>query len=177
MRRSAAGAIAAALTLLASGKDALRILAQVDWRTLLFLIGLFICVSGLEETGVLGLLAGRIGEASGGSLMAVVAIILWGSAFVSAVVDNIPFVAAMLPVVTALRQTMGFSLQPMVWALVLGTDIGGNGTPIGASANVVGTAVCVREGYPIGWGRYLKYAMPPMMIVMVLCTVVLFVRY
>ena len=81
---------------------------------------------------MLGLLAGRIGEASGGSLMAVVAIILWGSAFVSAIVDNIPFIAAMLPVVSALGQTVGFSQQPVVWALVLGTAIGGNGTPIGA---------------------------------------------
>ena len=171
------GAIAATLTLLAARKDAILILRQVDWRTLLFFVGLFICVGGLEETGVLGLVADRIGEVTGGSLTAVLAIILWGSAFASAVVDNIPFVAAMLPVVGTLGQTLGLSQHPMVWALALGTDIGGNGTPIGASANVVGTAVAAREGYPVGWGRYMKYAMPPMIMVIILCNILLLVRY
>jgi Na+/H+ antiporter NhaD/arsenite permease-like protein len=171
------GVIAAILTLLAANKAALLVFKKIDWRTLLFFIGLFICVGGLEETGVLKLLAGFIGNISGGNLMAVVAIILWISAFASAIVDNIPFAATMVPVISQLGQTLGINLHPMAWALALGTDIGGNGTPIGASANVVGTAISEREGYPVGWGRYLKYSMPSMIMVIGLCNLLLFVRY
>ena len=105
------------------------------------------------------------------------AIILWVSAFASAIVDNIPFAATMVPVISELSQTMGLNLHSMAWALALGTDIGGNATPIGASANVVGTAISEREGYPIGWGKYLKYALPGMILVVGLCNVLLFIRY
>jgi Na+/H+ antiporter NhaD/arsenite permease-like protein len=171
------GVVAAALSLLAAGGGAVRVLRGVDWRTLLFFMGLFVCVSGLEETGLLALLAARVGVASGGGLTSVMAIILWGSAFASAIVDNIPFVAGMVPVVSTLSHTLGLNLQPLSWALALGTDIGGNGTPIGASANVVGTAISSREGHPIGWGRYLRYALPITLIVITLCNAALFVRY
>ncbi|NLE44923.1 MAG: ArsB/NhaD family transporter [Chloroflexi bacterium] len=171
------GAVAAGLTLLASNGGARDVLAGVDWRTLLFFIGLFVCVSGLEETGVLSLLARHIGAVSGGDETSVVAIILWGSAFTSALVDNIPFVAGMVPVISSLSQTLGLNQQLLSWALALGTDIGGNGTPIGASANVVGTAISSREGHPIGWGRYLRYALPVTMLVTMLCNAALFVRY
>lgn len=170
------GVIAAVLTLLVADNKVL-VIKRIDWRTLLFFIGLFICVGGLEETGVLMLLAGFIGDLSGGDLKAIMAIILWLSAFASAVVDNIPFAATMVPVISELAQTWGLDLHPMAWSLALGTDIGGNATPIGASANVVGTAISEREGYPIGWGRYLKYCMPAMILVMGLCNLLLFVRY
>jgi len=171
------GAVAAGLTLLAANGGARDVLAGVDWRTLLFFIGLFVCVSGLEETGVLSLLARHIGAVSGGDESSVVAIILWGSAFTSALVDNIPFVAGMVPVISSLSQTFGLNQQLLSWALALGTDIGGNGTPIGASANVVGTAISSREGHPVGWGRYLRYALPVTMLVTMLCNGLLFVRY
>ncbi len=171
------GVVTAALTMLASSREAFRLLLGIDWRTLLFFIGLFVCVGGLEETGVLQLLADHVGNASGGDQQAVWVIVLWGSALASAIVDNIPFVAAMVPVVTALSQSLGLALPPIAWALALGTDIGGNGTPIGASANVVGTAVSAREGYPVGWGRYLRYSVPPMLLVIALCNLALFVRY
>jgi Na+/H+ antiporter NhaD/arsenite permease-like protein len=104
-------------------------------------------------------------------------IILWGSAVASSIVDNIPFVAGMVPVVMSLSESLGLSLHPLAWALALGTDIGGNATPIGASANVVGTAISAREGHPIGWGRYLRYAIPPTVIVIAICNIMLFVRY
>lgn len=171
------GVIAAVLTLLAATKDAFHVFKKTDWRTLLFFIGLFICVGRLEETGVLQLLADYIGKISGGSLMAVMAIILWVSAFASAMVDNIPFAATMVPVISRLGQTLRLNLHPMAWALALGTDIGGNATPIGASANVVGTAISEREGYPVGWGRYLKYGVPSMILVIGLCNILLFVKY
>ncbi|MFH1382718.1 MAG: SLC13 family permease [Chloroflexota bacterium] len=171
------GVIAAALTLLAVHKDTPHILKLIDWRTLLFFIGLFVTVGGLEETGVLKILAGQIGTISGGNLTTIMAIILWVSAFASAIVDNIPFAATMVPVISQLSQTLGLNLHPMAWSLALGTDIGGNATPIGASANVVGTAISEREGHPISWGRYLKYALPATIIVVGLCNLMLFVRY
>jgi len=149
----------------------------VDWRTLLFFIGLFICVGGLEETGVLTLLAQCIEDISGGSLILVIPLILWVSAFASAIVDNIPFAATMVPVIANLSRTSGLDLHPMAWTLALGTDIGGNATPIGASANVVGTAIAEREGYPISWGRFCKYAFPAMIMVVALCWLYLVVRY
>ncbi len=171
------GVIAAVLTLLAASKDALLVLKRIDWRTLLFFIGLFICVGGLEETGVLKMLAGYIGAVSGGNLMTILVIILWISAFASAIVDNIPFAATMVPVISQLSLSLGLDLHPMAWALALGTDMGGNATPIGASANVVGTAISEREGYPVGWGRYLKYCLPSMILVIGLCNLFLFIRY
>ena len=101
------GIIAAFLTLLASGKGALHLIKRVDWRTLLFFIGLFICVGGLEETGVLKILAQYIKDISGGSLILVIPLILWVSAFASAIVDNIPFAATMVPVIVSLSRTVG----------------------------------------------------------------------
>jgi Na+/H+ antiporter NhaD/arsenite permease-like protein len=171
------GVIAAVLTVLAAGGDILHLLRKTDWRTLVFLIGLFIVVGGLEETGVLAVLADGIASLSGDSLATVLIIILWLSGFASALVDNIPFAATMVPVISGLSASQGLALPPMAWALALGTDIGGNATPIGASANVVGTAMCEREGYHVGWGRYMKQALPPTIIVLVICTLFLLFRY
>jgi Na+/H+ antiporter NhaD/arsenite permease-like protein len=171
------GVIAAALSLLAARKRALFILKRVDWRTLLFFVGLFIVVGGLEITGVLKALADAIGRISNGSLTLALTIVLWISAFASAIVDNIPFAATMVPVIANLSASAGFSLPPLAWALALGTDIGGNATPIGASANVVATAIAEREGHRISWARYLRYAVPATILVVVACWVWLALLY
>jgi Na+/H+ antiporter NhaD/arsenite permease-like protein len=171
------GCIAASITLLAARRQATHIIKGVDWRTLLFFLGLFICVGGLEATGVLKELADYIGEASGGKLVLVIPFILWISAFSSAIVDNIPFAATMVPVIKNLALNPKLKLPVMAWTLALGTDIGGNATPIGASANVVGTAIADREGYPVSWRRFCKYALPAMIIVVALCHLYLVVRY
>lgn len=171
------GVIAAMVTLVAAPRRALRILRRVDWRTLLFFLGLFIAVGGLEETGLLQRLATFIGDISNGSSIIVVTIILWLSAFASGVVDNIPFAAAMVPVVSGLGQAAGIGLPPLVWALALGTDIGGNATPIGASANVVGTAIAETEGYKISWKRYMKSALPATLLVVGICWAYVMLRY
>jgi len=171
------GCITALLTVVAAGKDVRHILSRVDWRTLVFFVGLFICVGGLEGTGVLEKLAGYIGNVSGGSPLLVLSIILWVSAFASAIIDNIPFAATMVPVIAGLSKTYGLNLGALSWSLALGTDIGGNATPIGASANVVGTAIAEREGYPISWGRFIKYALPGMILVVALSHLLLVVRY
>ncbi len=135
-------------------------------------------VGGLEQTGVLEMLANFIADISGGNVVMVIGIILWLSAFASGVVDNIPFAATMVPVIKDLAMTtQGIDLHTLSWALALGTDIGGNATPIGASANVVGTAIAEREGHPISWGRFMKYALPAMLITVGLCMIYLVVRY
>lgn len=174
---STIGVLAAAATLAASGKKALKLLRQVDWHTLLFFIGLFVVISGLEQTGVLKFLADIIGKVSGGSTKAIVAIILWGSAVASAFIDNIPFAATMIPVIRTLAATQGADLHTLAWALSMGTDIGGNATPIGASANVVGTSIAAKSGHPISWGRYCKSMAPATVLVVALSMVVIFIRY
>jgi len=170
------GCISAVLVLLFSAGKAKQIIKRVDRKTLLFFIGLFICVGGLEYTGVLQTLADFIGRLSKGNVLLVVSIILWFSAFASAIVDNIPFAATMVPLIFGLAQK-GMPLTTLSWALALGTDIGGNGTPIGASANVVGIAISEKEGYRVGWPRYCRYALPGMIIVIALCNVLLAWRY
>ncbi len=171
------GSVIAAVTLIVSGKNAIKLLKKVDYATLLFFIGLFVVVGGLEQTGVLEVIAEFIGKISGGNLMLMVAIILWVSAIASAFVDNIPFAATMIPVVKSLAASQGVSLETIAWALSMGTDIGGSATPIGASANVVGTSVAAKNGHLIGWGKYCKTAVPATIIVLVISMVCIFVRY
>lgn len=171
------GAFIAIVTLIAAGKYALTLLKKVDYKTLLFFIGLFMVVGGLEQTGILESIAGFIGKVSGGNLMLMVAIIIWVSAIASAFVDNIPFAATMIPVIKSLAATQGVDLSTLAWALSMGTDIGGSATPIGASANVVGTSVAAKNGYPIGWGKYCKSAAPATIIVIVVSMLIIFVRY
>lgn len=176
------GVIAAVLTILtmaatSGGKTVREIMKGVDYKTLLFFVGLFVAVSGLEQTGVLDLIAGFISMISGGNLYILIAIILLLSAVCSAVVDNIPFAATMIPVVRTIAATQGFDLSILAWSLSLGTDLGGNATPIGASANVVGTSVSAKQGHPISWGTYCKYCIPATVLVMVICLVCLFIRY
>ncbi len=171
------GAVVALITLLCFAKDAVTLLKKVDYRTLLFFVGLFMVVGGLEQTGVLEVIATFIGNVSGGNIIPMVAIIIWISAIASAFVDNIPFAATMVPVITALAETTGVNIDILAWTLAMGTDIGGSATPIGASANVVGTAVAGKNGYPIGWGRYCKAAAPATLIVVALSMLLIFVRY
>lgn len=171
------GVLVAVLTLLASGKAALKVLKLVDYKTLLFFVGLFVVVGGLEETGVLEGLAGVIGKLCGGNAKLMVAIIIWLSAIASAFVDNIPFAATMIPVIKNLAATQGVPLDTLAWALAIGTDIGGSATPIGASANVVGIATAAKEGHIIKWGKYCKLMVPATLLVVVIATVMIFVRY
>lgn len=171
------GAVIAVVTLITAGKSALELLKKVDYKTLLFFIGLFMVVGGLEQTGILELIAGFIGKVSGGNPKTMIAIIIWISAVASAFVDNIPFAATMIPVIKSLAATTGADLSVLAWALSMGTDIGGSATPIGASANVVGTSVAAKNGYPIGWGKYCKTAAPATIIVVTLSMLIIFIRY
>ncbi len=171
------GVFVSVLTLITAPKHIIYILKKVDYKTLLFFIGLFMVVGGLEETGVLIVIAEFIGKISGGNIFVICAIIIWGSAIASAFVDNIPFAATMIPVIKSMSATMGIDLEILAWTLSMGTDIGGSATPIGASANVVGTAVCAKAGHPIGWKRYCTTAVPATVIVIAISMVCIFVRY
>lgn len=177
------GVFISILTLLAAGKNIPTIVKKVDYKTLLFFVGLFIVVGGLELTGFLKTIADGIGHISGGNPYIVIVIVLWLSAIASAIVDNIPFAATMVPVIiglsgghapTAIQKDYR---QVLAWTLSMGTDVGGSATPIGASANVVGTSVAAKHGYMIGWGKYCKSAVPATIIVMLVSMGVIFIRY
>lgn len=174
---STIGVFIGIVTLLTSGRAAFGLLKKVDYKTILFFVGLFIVVGGLEQTGVLKLMADFIGRISGGNAMLMIAIILWISAIASAFVDNIPFAATMIPIIDSLAATQSVNLSVLAWALAMGTDIGGSATPIGASANVVGIATAAREGHIIKWGRYCKAMVPATLMVVLISMVVIYVRY
>lgn len=165
------------VTLLTSGKHALELLKKVDYKTILFFIGLFVVVGGLEQTGVLEVLAEFIGRISGGNVMLMLAIIIWVSAIASAFVDNIPFTATMIPVIKSLAAAQGVDLSVLSWTLAMGTDVGGSATPIGASANVVGIATAAKEGYIIKWGKYCKAMAPATIMVVLISLIVIYLRY
>lgn len=171
------GSSIAIITLLTSWRHVKEILKGVDYKTVLFFVGLFIVVGGLEETGILVTIASFIEKLSGGNVYVMIAIIIWVSSIASAFIDNIPFAATMIPVIQSLALTTSVPLDTMSWALSMGTDIGGSATPIGASANVVGISVAVRAGHPIGWGEYCKKIAPATVIVMVISTLYIFAVY
>lgn len=174
---STIGLMAAVITLITAGKKAWKLLKRVDYKTLLFFIGLFVVISGLEQTGLLEALAGFIGKISGGNVMLMIAIIIWLSAIASAFVDNIPFATTMIPIIRSLSAACGVDLSILAWSLAMGTDIGGSATPIGASANVVGIATAAREGHVIKWGKYCKKMVPATVMVVLISMLIIYVRY
>lgn len=171
------GVTVALLTVLTSGKAIGHIMKRVDYKTLMFFIGLFVVVGGLEETGVLELIAEFIADICGNNIKLMIAIIIWVSAIASAFVDNIPFAATMIPVIKNLSATTACPISTLAWSLAVGTDIGGSATPIGASANVVGTSVAAKNGYRISWGRYCKVQAPATILVIAISTFMIFARY
>jgi Na+/H+ antiporter NhaD/arsenite permease-like protein len=156
-----------------------ELLRDVEWPTLLFFAGLFVLVGGLKATGVTTALAGLI-AGSTSSVLVLSMIILWGSAFLSAFLDNIPFVATMIPLIQGTVAQLGLTqvqADPLWWALALGACLGGNGTLIGASANVVVGGISERTKDPITFRNYLKVGLPAMLISMVICSVYIYLRY
>lgn len=174
---STIGLFVAVVTLITSWKHAMELLKKVDYKTLFFFIGLFVVIGGLEQTGILEIMAGFIEKISGGNVMVMIAIIIWLSAIASAFVDNIPFATTMIPVIKSLSATCGVDLQVLAWTLAMGTDIGGSATPIGASANVVGIATAAREGHIIKWGKYCLKMVPATLMVVLISMLVIYFRY
>jgi Na+/H+ antiporter NhaD/arsenite permease-like protein len=143
-----------------------RVFNDVEWITLFFFIGLFVVVAGVEQTGVLGRLANHLVVATGGDLKATGIGILWASALFSAIVDNIPFVATMIPMIKSMAPAFGGpdGLMPLWWALSLGACLGGNGTLVGASANLTVAGIAERNGVPFRFLTYTKHALPMMIV-------------
>jgi Na+/H+ antiporter NhaD/arsenite permease-like protein len=139
-------------------------------------MGLFVMVGGLVKAGVLGGLAHAIAGFAGTNQLGFTAVLLWGSALLSGVVDNIPYVASVSPVVADL---VGPDGQPQVlwWALALGADLGGNATLIGASANVVVAGIAARNGVPIGFWRFTRYGLVITLATLVVSTLYVWLRY
>lgn len=165
------GVLAIVATLMTS-KYPLSLLKQVDWETIGFIVGLFVTVSGLEQTGILDSLAQCLYNFSGGDPTVMVIVLVWFTAIASAFVDNIPMATIMVPVLLSLS-SMGMDLHTFTWCVSKGTDIGGIATPIGASANVAGVLAAGREGHPISWKRYCKYTVPAALMVLILSMVLI----
>lgn len=169
--------LAAVIMLLIGKQDTEEIILGVEWSTILFFIGLFIVVGGMEETGVIDQLANLLIGMTNGNLVLTMLIILWISAVVSAFLDNIPFVATLIPMILAIQSEGGMDVAPLWWALSLGACLGGNGTLIGASANVVLSGISNKHGYPITFMSYLKVGFPMMILSVVIAMGCLLLRF
>ena len=168
--------IAAAVMLLVGGQDAEEIILGVEWSTILFFIGLFVVVGGLNSTGVIAMLANEMLKLVGDNMVVAIILILWASALISAFLDNIPFVATLIPMILTM-ESGGMDVTPLWWALSLGACLGGNGSLIGASANVVLAGVSAKNGYPITFMQYLRVGFPMMLLSVVISTVYLLLRF
>lgn len=167
---------AAGVMLLIGGQDAEDVILGVEWSTILFFIGLFVVVGGLNSTGVISMLANAMLGLVGDNQVLAIVLLLWASALISAFLDNIPFVATLIPMIQTMQQG-GMDVQPLWWALSLGACLGGNGSLIGASANVVLAGVSAKNGYPITFMGYLKKGFPMMLLSVAICTVYLLIRF
>ncbi|WP_294341723.1 ArsB/NhaD family transporter [uncultured Selenomonas sp.] len=154
-----------------------KVLSKIEWPAIFFFGGLFILVGALVETGVIRMLAAEAIKATGGNVEATAILILWMSAFASAFIDNIPFVATLIPLIQDMGQ-MGLSnLDPMWWSLALGACLGGNGTLIGASANVVVASMSAQRGRPISFLGFMKVAFPVMVFTIIVSNIYVYIRY
>lgn len=165
----------AALLLLWTRRDPYETLREIEWTTLFFFIGLFVLVEGVVQAGLIDWLARALLAVTQGNFGLTTIVLLWMSAIVSGVVDNIPYTAAMIPLVNELGQVM--PAGPLWWALALGADLGGNATLVGASANVVIASLAERSGVPISFRKFLKYGLIVTLESMLIATLYVWLRY
>ena len=169
--------LGATLVLILGGKDMPELVEKIDWHTLLFLGGLFVVVGGLDKSGALADVASGMAAFGGHNLALLLTTLLWVSTLMSMFLDNVPFAAAMVPVLRNLAADGVAPLAPMTWSVALAADIGGNATPIGASANVVGLAIAEKHGTHIGWREYMRFALPAMLLSMLAANILLLMFY
>ena len=167
---------AAGIIMLISGESIEEALSNVEWTTLSFFAGLFVIVGALAETGVIGMLANGLIDMTGGNVFITMLVLLIGSAVISSFLDNIPFVATMIPILLAMEAT-GMDVTPLWWAVSLGACLGGNGTLIGASANVVLSDISKKHGYEISFASFFKTGFPIMLLTILIAGVYLVVRF
>jgi len=166
----------AAVLMLWTGQEAHRVFHHVEWATLMFFVGLFVLVEGLVHVGVIDTIANELFEATGGNVPITTIALLWGSAILSGVVDNIPYTATIIPVILKLGED-GMNIWPLWWALAMGADLGGNLTIIGASANVVVASFAERSGHKISFATFFKYGAVTTFFSMIIATLFLMVFY
>ena len=167
---------AAGIMLLIGKQDVNDVIEGVEWPTLIFFIGLFVIVGGLEKTGVIHSIAIFLLSTTHGHPISTMLILLWASALLSAILDNIPFVATLIPLIGAMEAT-GVDVAPLWWAISLGACLGGNGTLIGASANVVLSSISNKNGFPITFKSYLRFGLPVMLLSVLIASAYLVLRY
>ena len=167
---------AAGIIMLISGESIEEALANVEWTTLAFFAGLFVIVGAMAETGVIEMLAHALIDATGGNVFVTMLVLLVGSAVISSFLDNIPFVATMIPILLAMESS-GMDVTPLWWAVSLGACLGGNGTLIGASANVVLSDISKKNGHEITFVQFLKTGFPIMLLTVVIAGLYLVVRF
>ena len=167
----------ATVLMVLSGTDVEEAMAYVQWDTLFFFMGLFVLVGGLEEAGVIDALAHAALTVTDGDLLVSASLIMWLAAIASAFVDNIPFTAKMIPVITQLQQLMGSQADVLWWSLALGACYGGNGTLIGASPNLIIASLAGQEGYRISFLRFMKLSFPLMLLSVLVAQVYIYARY
>ena len=176
METSVIALTAAAVMLLIGGVNVDNAIQDVEWTTIAFFMALFVVVGGLTETGVIKQVAAVIIERTAGHPVMMMLILLWASALLSSFLNNIPFIATLIPLVLALKAD-GMDAEPLWWAISLGACLGGNGTMIGASANVVLSDISTKHGYPITFKSYLRVGMPFMLGSVFISMVFLLVKY
>lgn len=177
--QSATIAIAAAAIILLLNRskvDPEEIISTIEWPTIVFFVGLFGVVGGLQQTGVIDMMAQFLLEVTKGNDTLMLLLILWVSAILSSFLDNIPFVATLIPLIITMGNS-GMDVAPLWWALSLGACLGGNGTLVGASANVVLSGISKREGHEITFGNYLKIGFPLMLMSIVISTIYLLIKF
>lgn len=167
---------AAVVMMLIGGQKAEDIIADVEWTSIIFFTALFIVVGGLVETGVVGQLAEIVINATSDKPIITMLVILWASALLSTILNNIPFVAALIPLVIDMGQS-GIDVFPLWWAISLGACLGGNGTLVGASANIVLANISAKHGHPISFARFFKLGFPVMIMSVIISSVYLVLRY
>lgn len=167
---------AAGIIMLISGASIEEALSNVEWTTLSFFAGLFVIVGAMAETGVISMLANGLIDATGGNVFITMLVLLIGSAVISSFLDNIPFVATMIPILLAMEST-GMDVTPLWWAVSLGACLGGNGTLIGASANVVLSDISKKNGYEITFAKFFKTGFPIMLLTVLIAGVYLVIRF
>jgi len=166
----------ATVLLLISRKEPEQVFHHVEWTTLFFFIGLFIVVEAIVAVGIITMVAGQAMALTGGNLPLTTMLVLWMSAILSGIVDNIPYTATMIPLIKELG-LKGMNTEPLWWALALGADLGGNFTIVGASANVVVASIATRNGHHISFAHFFKKSFLITFMAIVISSVYLWLRY
>lgn len=162
--------VGAGIALCINLPDVQKVMERVEWPALLFFAGLYIMVGSIEELGLLAAVGYWMADVSGGNMTMATVMFIWVSAVASAIVDNIPFTAAMLPVIAEMG-ALGMATTPLYWALAMGVGFGGNGTPIGSTANVIVVSISERKGHPITLGEWVRAGTPVMILTCMTATV------